>query len=219
MGAGTALRLTHTAVLAAVCVVLSGLGHDLSSGVSPSPWGYALALPPVCAAAWWLTRAERSAPVVVGAIALGQPLLHVLFGAAPHGPGGGASGRTHNAGHRPGHTPLTDGPPPEPLSPHALFDPSLLTFGMAGAHLLAGAVCGWWLWRGERALVQLGRALTLFTSGIRAVLRLIREVLGGEPPRLPSVAVALDHRVPVRRPDSFLLLRGLSRRGPPLLPS
>lgn len=45
MAAGYALRLAHTAVLAAVCVVVSGLGHALAAGVSPSPQGYVFALP------------------------------------------------------------------------------------------------------------------------------------------------------------------------------
>ncbi|MFI1014393.1 hypothetical protein [Streptomyces sp. NPDC020965] len=211
MGAGTALRLAHTAVLAAVCVVVSGLGHDLSSGTSPSPWGYALALPPVCAAAWRLTRAERSATVVVGASAIGQVMLHALFSLANQRSTGGHA-------HGPAHTTRSDGPPAE-LPLHGAFDSSLLTSGMAGAHLLAGAVCGWWLWRGGRALVQLGRALELFAGRIGARLLLALAVLAGGCPALPAAPVPPGHRTPTRRPDSLALLRAVSRRGPPLLSS
>ncbi|MFE5851757.1 hypothetical protein ACFQ61_00820 [Streptomyces sp. NPDC056500] len=244
MAAGRLLRLTHTAVLAAVCVVVSGLGHDLSSGVPPSVAGYALALPPVCAAAWWLTSKARGAAFVMGASAAGQAFLHVLFGMVSHGGGGQKAGHgpsnaaSHHAGHGSMHT-AHHGPgmahhaghggsalpveqlPHGPLSMELDFlsralEGSALTGGMALAHMFAGAVFGWWLWRGERALVQLALALSLF--GARG-LRFLRAALLGirPPPPLPPAHPA-DRR-PIQLPVSVELLRTLPRRGPPLLPS
>ncbi|GAA2238920.1 hypothetical protein GCM10010232_27200 [Streptomyces amakusaensis] len=215
MGAGSALRLAHTAVLAAVGVVVSGLGHDLSSGASVSVWGYLLALPLAGAAAWRLTRTERSARAVVGTSAVGQLALHVLFGlVSPHG-AHGAHGGPHGAGHSGAHAlSHPPAPPAGALDITALASPGA---AMAGAHLLAGAVCGWWLWRGERALVQLARALDLFGGGR---LRLALAILSGGCAALPAgPAPAPTRAAPAGPPASLVLLRALSRRGPPLLPS
>lgn len=209
MGAGSALRLTHTAVLAAVCVVVSGAGHTLASGTSPPPTSYLVAVPPVCLLAWRLTRKERSAGAVVTVSALVQAALHLLFGLFPHegsgGPGGPATG--HHA-------------PPGPVS--GVVDPAVLLpglfSGMTAAHAVAGAVCGWWLWRGERALAQLALALDLFAGGR---LRFAYAVLRGAY-AVPAPRVVRPRRVPerhVRLPASLLLLRAVTRRGPPLLPS
>lgn len=297
MRAGRLIRLAHTAVLAAVCVVVSGLGHDLSSGVPPSLTGYALALPLVGAVAWWLTGEERSARFIIGVSAAGQVALHSLFGlvshggdqgsahssgewgslrgdGGQHGPAPGESGPGVTAGvgyggHPPEHTehsgpggwaealgqpeppalpPLPSSPPPsdELLAPFPLleaFPPlgllseslstahsttahwagapwawhsSLLTTGMVLAHVVAGAVCGWWLWRGERALVQLALALSLFTT---RGLRLLGIALLGVPPEAPLWAAPRTAQRPIRRPVSIEFLRTLPRRGPPLLPS
>ncbi|WP_197370188.1 hypothetical protein, partial [Streptomyces clavuligerus] len=193
MAAGYALRLAHTAVLAAVCVVVSGLGHALAAGVSPSPQGYVFALPPVLAASWRLTRARRSAGVVVVACAAQQLALHVLFGLVAHGGPGDAAG--HPAGHAPAQeVPLGGDGGLFGYGVHLDALAASLTSGMAGAHLLAGAVCGWWIWRGEQALVQLGRALALFADGpvhsVRTALirtALIDAVLRGThaPPTAP----------------------------------
>ncbi|MER6911351.1 hypothetical protein ABT354_06735 [Streptomyces sp. NPDC000594] len=242
MAAGSALRLAHTAVLAAVCVVVSGLGHALASGDTPPLRAFLLALPPVLGASWRLTRRERSALVVIGASAAQQLALHVLFGLVGH-----ASTATtgHPAGgHPPGHE-VVPGGAGSPLSTEPLFTGPLftelfsaealsaealaasLTSGMAGAHLVTGAVCGWWLWRGERALAQLGRALALFADGplhrVRtALLRtaLVEAVLSGAyaPPVAPPRPGASP--APARPPAALVPLRTLSRRGPPrLLPS
>ncbi|MFF2847100.1 hypothetical protein ACFVT5_12275 [Streptomyces sp. NPDC058001] len=247
MRAGPGLRVAHTAVLAAVCLVLSGLGHALSSGMSPSPWAYAVALPPLCAGGWLLTRTERSASVVVSFCAVVQVALHGLYGlVAHHGssahsgtrPGHGshlmAPGMTHGSAHPPpSDSPadsLADSPGEVPTEVPASLADVLdgLTPGMTAAHLVAGAVCGWWLWRGERALRQLARALRLFAGAplrlVGARLRFARAVLGavlggaysGPPPAAP---VPVRDRRPARLPASVALLRAVPRRGPPLLPS
>ncbi|MGV9311297.1 hypothetical protein ACWDR0_03770 [Streptomyces sp. NPDC003691] len=257
MRAGSGLRIAHAAVLAAVCVVVSGTGHALASGASPPPAAYAVAVPPVCLLAWRLARKERSAGVVVSVSAAVQVLLHLLFAAVPHG---GSGGSHHGAGH--GGAGALAGPggesgPPSPLSflpplPSGTVSGTLpdtvpaiasaitsaiasaissvtgpaigsgpasgLAPGMTAAHLAAGAVCGWWLWRGERALAQSALALRLF---LRGRLRFVRAVFRGAYAALPpeNLRVSRPRRHRVRLPESLLLLRAVTRRGPPLLPS
>lgn len=209
MGAGPALRLARTAVFAAVCVVVSGLGHALSSGGPLPPRVLALAFLPVCAAGWLLSGRERGGTVIVGASAAGQLLLHALFaGLHPRARGG-------HAGHA-GHGDHEAGEIPHEGLVTGLLDSSGLTPGMLGAHLLAGLVCGWWLWRGDRAFVQLLGALTLFAY---ERLRFAHRVLsGGGQPYLPVLAPPVAYR-PVRPPAQLPAPHIVSRRGPPLLPS
>ncbi|MFE7775630.1 hypothetical protein ACFU5O_17345 [Streptomyces sp. NPDC057445] len=78
--AGAGLRLLRAAVFAAVCVVLSALGHVLAS-CAPIPWwtlltGFLLVL----AVSAPLAGRERSMPVIATALAGGQLALHTLFG-------------------------------------------------------------------------------------------------------------------------------------------
>ncbi|MFD5895281.1 hypothetical protein [Streptomyces sp. NPDC060366] len=249
MGAGPALRLARTAVFAAVCVVVSGLGHALSSGGPLPPRVLALAFLPVCAAGWWLSRRERGGAVIVGASVAGQLLLHAVFsGLHPLPPGGHVGHGGHGSGERGGvgtsasdaGTPVTDGGTPLPdggeISHEAfgellslnglsgLLQSSGFTSGMLGAHLLAGLVCGWWLWRGDRAFVRLVGALALFACEFAygfayARLRFAHEVLsGGAPTYLRVLAPPVPYR-PIRPPAQLPAPHVVSRRGPPLLPS
>lgn len=237
MGAGPALRLARTAVFAAVCVVVSGLGHALSSGGPLPPRVLALAFVPVCAAGWWLSRKERGGVAIVGASAAGQLLLHAVFSGL-HPPAAAAHG-AHGA-HGSGATPQRGGEASgdgggeisheafgELLSPNglsALLDSSALSSGMIAAHLLAGLVCGWWLWRGDRAFVRLVGALALFVCAYAygfayARLRFAHEVLsGGGPAYLPVLSPPVAYR-PIRPPAQLPAPHVVSRRGPPLLPS
>ncbi|MFI1828471.1 hypothetical protein ACH41E_18795 [Streptomyces sp. NPDC020412] len=216
MRAGSALRLVHTAVLTAVCAVVSGFGHDLASGDSPPGFAYGLALPPLAALAWRLTRKERSVGAVVGASAAAQVALHLLFAAVGHG---GAPAAGTGAPHHPGpHLGMRSAPV---AALDRVLDPGLLGSGMTFAHLLAGAICGWWLWRGEQALVQLarlGRAAPL-PQLVRQWLRLVRAALGVRRAALPcAVRLVTAPRPPPRRPASLVPLRAVTRRGPPVLP-
>ncbi|MEU2432275.1 hypothetical protein ABZ611_22690 [Streptomyces sp. NPDC007861] len=78
--AGAGLRLLRAAVFAAVCVVLSALGHVLAA-CAPVPWWTLLAgFVMVLAVAAPLAGRERSLPVIATALAGGQLTLHVLFG-------------------------------------------------------------------------------------------------------------------------------------------
>ncbi|WP_066944132.1 hypothetical protein [Streptomyces lushanensis] len=221
MRAGPALRLTRAAVFAAVCVAVSGLGHALQSD-TPLPWpALVLALIAAGVAGWWPAGRERGAPTVVGASAAGQVTLHALF-SWTHVlvPGAGAgrpmdmpgTGRSDTAAHA--HSGMTEGPT-DLLALVLAFDGHSLTSGMALAHLVAGLLCGWWLWRGEAAVGQLGRSLALFVC---APLRRAWRVLSGAmtpPPRTRTAALHRRHR----RPRRLVVLHGISRRGPPFVPS
>ncbi|WP_445399209.1 hypothetical protein ACSMX9_01230 [Streptomyces sp. LE64] len=214
MGAGTPLRFVHTAILVAVCVTVSGFGHDLASGVSPAPGGYLLAVPPVALVGWWLSRRPRSAGTVIVVSSAVQLALHALFGLA-HDPPDPTPGHGPHAGHV--MPPGTNRMPAEEGTAAlqalgGLLDALAPTSAMTGAHALAGAVCGWWLWRGERSLAQLGQALDLFLSGL---LRFAVAVLGGARPLPAPPSGTTERATRDRLPSPLDLLRAVPRRGPP----
>lgn len=208
MGAGSALRLTHAAVFAAVCVVVSGLGHALSSRCPLPPYTLCLAFLLTGAGGWLLWLLPRRAPVALGVSTLGQLALHALFAAAHPCPrsGGAPAGGHHHA--------------PLPVLPPGAEDPSLHTAHegmvpaasvlMTAVHLLAGLLCGWWLWRGEVAADGLVRSLSLFVSSrLRVVVHAVR---GWTVPE--TVTPLVDAPRPVL-PRALLVLRWVPRRGPP----
>ncbi|MFI1186752.1 hypothetical protein [Streptomyces californicus] len=94
--AGAGLRLMRAAVFTAVCVVLSAAGHAFAARTAVPAWTLLVAFLGVFGAAAFLAGRERSLPSIVGALAGGQVLLHVLFAygshsaapAAPAGAGG-----------------------------------------------------------------------------------------------------------------------------------
>jgi hypothetical protein len=75
----------RTAVFAAVCVVLAAAGHSLASCATVPLWtlgagflGAVLVVAP-------LAGRERSLPGIAALLAVGQTVLHVLFGLGQHG--------------------------------------------------------------------------------------------------------------------------------------
>ncbi|GAA3909074.1 hypothetical protein GCM10022244_18880 [Streptomyces gulbargensis] len=74
-------RLLRAAVFAAVCVVLSGLGHALAACAGIALWSLLAGFLGVFGVVLLFTGRERSLGFVVGALAGGQLGLHVLFGA------------------------------------------------------------------------------------------------------------------------------------------
>lgn len=221
MGAGPALRLVRTAVFAAVCVLVSGLGHALSSGGPLPPGVLALAFLPVCGAGWLLSRKERGGAVIVTASAVGQLLLHAVFSGLHPTPGDGHAGHGAHGAHEAGEL-AYEGLPGGLLDSSGVIAgfasalTSTLTSGMVGAHLVAGLVCGWWLWRGDRGFVRLVHALGLFAF---ERLRFAHAVLsGGWATYLPVLAPPVAYR-PIRPPAQLPAPHVVSRRGPPLLPS
>ncbi len=78
----------------AVCVVLSAAGHMLAAGTPVPAWTLLAGFLGVLAVAALLAGRERFLPGIVGALAGGQILLHVLFAYGSHGRGPSAAGTT-----------------------------------------------------------------------------------------------------------------------------
>ncbi|MGQ4514892.1 hypothetical protein [Streptomyces sp. DW26H14] len=91
-------RLLRAAVFAAVCAVLSAVGHTMAACASVPWWAVAAGFLAVFAVAAPLAGRTRSTAGVVAALTVGQLGLHTLFGlaqqraSAPAGTAGGSSG-------------------------------------------------------------------------------------------------------------------------------
>lgn len=81
---GSALRMLRAAVFAAVCVVLAGAGHTLASCASVPLWTLGAGFLGVLACAAPLAGRTRSLPGIVALLAVGQTVLHTLFGLGQH---------------------------------------------------------------------------------------------------------------------------------------
>ena len=81
---GSALRMLRAAVFAAVCVVLAGAGHALASCASVPLWTLGAGFLGVLACAAPLAGRTRSLPGIVALLAVGQTVLHTLFGLGQH---------------------------------------------------------------------------------------------------------------------------------------
>ncbi|MFH9199030.1 hypothetical protein ACH4KO_16510 [Streptomyces anulatus] len=82
--AGAGLRLMRAAVFTAACVVLSAAGHALAAGAPVPAWTLLAGFLGILGVATVLAGRERSLPSIVGALAGGQILLHVLFAYGSH---------------------------------------------------------------------------------------------------------------------------------------
>lgn len=220
MTSARGLRLARAAMLAAMCVVVSGLGHAMMSGAAVPAWAMVYAFACVTAGAWWLTGRPRGALALTGATVVTQAALHVAFTlgqmmtalppAAPDNTGGmGAMSAMSAAGDAvgvPDRLSMTGmaGMPAGHGTHMREWSP-----GMLAAHFAAAVVCGLWLWRGEVAVCRLGQALASFLTTPLRRARAARAVL---PPPAPAVPVA-DRR-DSRRPE-VRLRHLLVRRGPP----
>ncbi|MFE5402411.1 hypothetical protein ACFQ9Z_13575 [Streptomyces sp. NPDC056580] len=85
---GAGLRMLRAAVFAAVCVVLAAAGHTMASCARVPLWtlgaGFAGSLLLVAP----LAGRVRSLPGIAALLALGQTVLHTLFGLGQHGTAG-----------------------------------------------------------------------------------------------------------------------------------
>ncbi|KUO00330.1 hypothetical protein [Streptomyces caeruleatus] len=88
---GHGLRILRAAVFAAVCVVLAGVGHVLGSCAAIPLWTLVAGFLGVLLVTVPLTGRERSLPGTAGLLAVGQTVLHTLFGLGQHGTMAGAS--------------------------------------------------------------------------------------------------------------------------------
>ncbi|MFI5875896.1 hypothetical protein ACIBAH_26290 [Streptomyces sp. NPDC051445] len=78
------LRLLRAAVFAAVCVVLAAAGHTMASCATVPLWTVGAGFLGVLAVVAPLAGRERSLPGIAGLLAVGQSLLHTLFGLGQH---------------------------------------------------------------------------------------------------------------------------------------
>ncbi|MEU6094191.1 hypothetical protein [Streptomyces sp. NPDC047079] len=81
---GCDLRILRAAVFAAVCVVLAGAGHALASCATIPLWTLGAGFLGVFAVTAALAGRERSLPGIAGLLAVGQTVLHTLFGLGQH---------------------------------------------------------------------------------------------------------------------------------------
>ncbi|MFI6470442.1 hypothetical protein ACIBL5_09365 [Streptomyces sp. NPDC050516] len=82
--AGAGLRLLRAAVFAAVCVVLSAMGHVMAACATVPWWTLLAGFLGVFAVVAPLAGRERTLPSIAGALAAGQLGLHTLFGVGQH---------------------------------------------------------------------------------------------------------------------------------------
>ncbi|WP_436991689.1 hypothetical protein [Streptomyces sp. enrichment culture] len=187
-------RLLRAAVFAAVCVVLSALGHSLAAGQAVPWWTLAVGFACVLVLALPLSGRERSLPTITAALAGGQLALHTVYGigqehAAPAGAaapandaliraaarlvcgGGSVKPITADEAHR---IVTTAGLDPATAAaaagsapvPVAPVDQLVLpSLSMVLAHLLAALPAGWLLRRGDLALLRLSRLARLTARG------------------------------------------------------
>ncbi|MFE1848466.1 hypothetical protein ACFYYI_04220 [Streptomyces sp. NPDC002387] len=81
---GHDLRVLRAAVFAAVCVVLAAAGHALASCATVPLWTLGAGFLGVFAVAVTLAGRERSLPGIAAVLAVGQAVLHTLFGLGQH---------------------------------------------------------------------------------------------------------------------------------------
>ncbi|MFH8936143.1 hypothetical protein [Streptomyces griseosporeus] len=92
--AGRELRLLRAAVFAAVCVVLAACGHALASCATVPLWSLGAGFLGALVVVVPLAGRERSLPGIVALLALGQTVLHALFGLGQHTAGTAGSAGT-----------------------------------------------------------------------------------------------------------------------------
>ncbi|MGX1271051.1 hypothetical protein [Streptomyces phaeoluteigriseus] len=81
---GGSLRLLRAAVFAAVCVVLAGAGHTLAACAAVPLWTLGAGFLGALAVVVPLAGRERSLPGIAALLAVGQAVLHTLFGLGQH---------------------------------------------------------------------------------------------------------------------------------------
>ncbi|MEU8751972.1 hypothetical protein [Streptomyces chartreusis] len=81
---GSDLRVLRAAVFAAVCVVLAGVGHVLGSCATIPMWTLGAGFLGVLVVALPFAGRERSLPGIAALLAVGQTVLHTVFGLGQH---------------------------------------------------------------------------------------------------------------------------------------
>ncbi|KQV94255.1 hypothetical protein [Streptomyces sp. Root369] len=239
MTVGWCSRALRAAVFAAVCVLLTSLGHVVMSETAVPWWAMAAGAAVTGGTAWLLAGRERG-PVLVGSVVVAaQAVLHVAFSLAqavvhPEPSRGGTLTRQW-LGYLLGESDWGPGAEHDASSAatgsmdHAMgamhsmgsmdhmgagnaMDHGMggiSSTGMLAAHLLAALMCGLWLAHGERAVFRILRVLA---GWLIAPLRLLLRLPA--PPHRPRVrARRAGSERALRR---LLLTHAITSRGPPV---
>lgn len=243
--AGVDLRVLRAAVFAAVCVVLAAAGHALASCAAVPLWTLGAGFAAVFAVAVPLAGRERSLPGIATLLALGQTVLHTLFGLGQHStsvPAGTPDAMDASLIERAAR--LVCGTAAAAISPaqaqrilteagldtHTTNSPAdsamttgssasvLPTLPMLLGHVLAAVVAGWVLRHGDLALLRIVR-LSAGATPVRslpAALALMRALRSGLP-GAPDVAPHAPRSAAgaPSAPCAAALQHTVIRRGPP----
>lgn len=176
-------RVLRSSAFAVVCVLLSVSGHAVTAGHPVSLSTSTLATIFIAATTWSITDRRRGLFSITAGLLGGQALLHWWFTVDP---GAGAHAHTGSAEH------ITE----------------TRSAPMLAAHVLAAALCGVWLWWGERTAFAL--AHTLYTRFVLPLLLLSpHPTTATAPPRARTVTTGERPRV------HDALRHCVARRGPP----
>ncbi|WNZ07797.1 hypothetical protein [Streptomyces sp. 11x1] len=230
MTAGGCSRMLRAAVFAAVCVLLTSLGHVLMSGAAVPWWAMVAGTAVTGGAAWWSGARERGPLLVGSATVAAQAFLHAMFSLAHtvvRYPRGATGPATDAFGHATGAPPVrsamatmdhtTGTPPVSPSTEHLVAAVThglehimggLPSTGMLAAHLLAALLCGLWLAHGERAAFRILRALAGWLTAP------LRPLLGPSAPAYRPPTRARRARTD-GAPRRHLLIHAITSRGPP----
>lgn len=190
-------------VLSVVAWTTGALAHVEADGELPGPLTVLALLLGGAALAAPLLRRPASTLRTCVLLVVGQQGVHLALSLT--------AGHAHQEHGGPGMPGMQGGPLDHP--------------GMLVAHVLAAAVCGWWLARGERALWVVlglaGRAWSLVLERVLGLLGVLRRVLlvvrapvGTGPPARPARRLAAPWT-----PVLHLPARSVGRRGPPTAPA
>lgn len=241
-GAAWDLRAARAVPFALVCTLIAAAGHALSGGGEVAVPALALGFAAVCAVAVLLGGRERSLAAIAGALGIGQLGLHLLFHTVGHHAMAGMTmeqmaGRlVCNDLPGSGIGTIPAGMTAEQLLGNAGVAPSAyhaaaalpwwqfgLTPSMLVGHLVAAALAGWWLRRGEAALWRLVRlAGTLArevqdrAAPLRTALLLVAALLRGLLGVGATVRAARPDSGSGRLPVAAVLRHSVIRRGPPV---
>ncbi|MER6010307.1 hypothetical protein [Streptomyces bluensis] len=243
--AGGDLRVLRAAVFAAVCVVLAAAGHALASCATVPLWTLGAGFAAVFAVTVPLAGRERSLPGIVMLLALGQTVLHTLFGLGQHStstPTGAPDAVDTALVERAAR--LVCGATAAAISPaqaqriltdagldaHATHSPAdvamttgssasaLPTLPMLLGHVLAAFATGWVLRHGDLALLRIVRlsADATLVRSLRAALALVGVLRSGLP-AAPDVAPHAPSSAHEEppAPRTAALQHTVIRRGPP----
>jgi len=142
-------RVGRAAVFAAVCVLLTVLGHEVMSGDALPWWAPLGAFGGVFAGAWWFAARERDLASVTAVAVAAQAVLHGGFTFTEMAqPEAMHAGMAHGQGMGLGST-----------------------LGMFGIHLLLGLLSGLWLAYGEQSVF---RALRSAAQRVRTSFALVQ---------------------------------------------